>query len=493
MAVLDRTGEWRCFGWPRSIGRLTGVATLALLAAITPSQAQGVTFTDDIYPGSVMDGPNWNGSFVIVGNSAPGAVNVDGSGQVVINGLTYLGFDPNVTGTVTVTGYGSSWDNYSSFTVGNYGTGILNVENGGRTFSGLSYLGYQSGSTGTAMVTGAGSWLSGELHVGYWGTAILNIEDSGHVVAWSSADLGYQSDGTGTATVKGAGSSWEILGALHIGEQGIGVLNVEDAGYASSYDGYLGFASGSTGTATVTGAGSSWTTSSLTVGNGGTGTLTIADGGLVSVGGARQVDVGLLSGSIGTINVGAAAGDAAAAAGTLDAGTLDFGDGTGTLVFNHTGMPDGSALRFDPGISGVGAIEHLAGTTILTGDGSGFGGTTTVSGGTLIVGSAGTGSLGGMIDVLSGATLGGTGALGTTTIAAGGTHTPGNSIGTQTINGNYINHGTLVVEANPSSADKLVVNGAVDIAGANLNLLLTPTSVADWDIAHNPFSYTIIA
>ncbi len=129
-----------------------------------------------------------------------------------------------------------------------------------------------------------------------------------------------------------------------------------------------------------------------------------------------------------------------------------------------------------------------ASTWTLTGDGTGFAGTTTVSGGKLVV----NGSLGGAIQIASGGKLGGTGTLGTAvstvTIAAGGVHAPGNSIGTQIIAGNYVNHGTLSVEAEPTGADKLVVTGAVDITGATLELLLSPATASSWNIFNGPFT-----
>ena len=84
---------------------------------------------------------------------------------------------------------------------------------------------------------------------------------------------------------------------------------------------------------TVTGAGSTWSNSSgVNVGNLGTGTLTIADGGIV----AGPVTIATNAGAIGTLNIGAGAGDPAAAPGTLTAPSVAFGAGTGTLNFNHT-------------------------------------------------------------------------------------------------------------------------------------------------------------
>src|SRR6185437_12699237 len=75
-------------------------------------------------------------------------------------------------------------------------------------------------------------------------------------------------------------------------------------------------------------------------------------------------------------------------------------------------------------ISGAGNVQQIgSGTIDLTGDSSAFSGTATVSNGTLSV----DGSLGG--------TVAGTGSVGTTTIASGGTIAPGHSPGTLHVNG----------------------------------------------------------
>src|SRR5690606_21861106 len=73
-------------------------------------------------------------------------------------------------------------------------------------------------------------------------------------------------------------------------------------------------------------------------------------------------------------------------------------------------------------------------------------------------------------------------------IAAGGVHTPGGSVGTQYIDGNYTNAGTLRVEGTPSSSDMLVVSGAVNVSGATLDLVLSPATPTSWDIINGPFT-----
>ena len=105
-----------------------------------------------------------------------------------------------------------------------------------------------------------------------------------------------------------------------------------------------------------------------------------------------------------------------------------MGKVVGSIVFNHTD----SNYTFAPAMSGAGDIDFYAGKTILTGDSSGFTGTTDVNGGTLLVNNA----LGSNLTVHGGGTLGGVGSVSGVTLASGATITPGNSIGTLTVNGN---------------------------------------------------------
>ena len=148
---------------------------------------------------------------------------------------------------------------------------------------------------------------------------------------------------------------------------------------------------------TVTGAGSTWSNSSgVNIGNLGTGTLTIADGGIVN----GPVAIATNAGAIGTLNIGAGAGNPAAAPGTLTAPSVAFGAGTGTINFNHTSAD----YVFAPAISGNGTVNVLAGTTTLTGANS-YSGATNVNAGTLRAGALNTFSPNSPVTVASGGTL----------------------------------------------------------------------------------------
>ncbi|MBT2766685.1 autotransporter domain-containing protein [Stenotrophomonas sp. ISL-67] len=190
--------------------------------------------------------------------------------------------------------------------------------------------------------------------------------------------------GTGSLTKTGSGTL-TLTGSNDYGKANVsgGTLAIQSGGTVSSTG--TGIIDGAVDTqVTVDGVGSTWTSSGqLGVGVSRTGTLTVQHGGKVSAtNGSGLVDVALNATAAGAVNIGAAVGETALAAGTLEAGELRFGAGTGSLNFNHTDP----AYIFDTRITGAGAVNQAAGTTLLTRANSYTGGTT-VSGGTLVISS----------------------------------------------------------------------------------------------------------
>ena len=161
------------------------------------------------------------------------------------------------------------------------------------------------------------------------------------------------------------------------------------------------------------------------------------------------------------------------------------GDITLIAASSRLSLTNTEAGVFAGVLSGVGRVSlDGSGTVLLTGDSSGFSGLTTLNAGKLLVGAPdGTGRLGGSLDVRSGATLGGSGVIGSgsgshISIATGGVLSPGNSIGTLTINGDltFASGARFEVEVNPLGVDSDLVRvtgaatlngGAVAHIGAN--------------------------
>ena len=179
-------------------------------------------------------------------------------------------------------------------------------------------------------VSGAGSrWTNvGTLVVGGLGAGTLTIQNGGVVNSGGGGSIGLL--GSGAVTVTGPGSTWNNSpvspGGLNIGSFGTGSLTITNGGTVNNNTAFaanIGQGAGSLGTVRVAGAGSTWNNSSgVNIGNLGTGTLTIAEGGIVT---APTVVIATNAGSIGTLNIGAGA-----APGTLNAPSVAFGAGTGT-------------------------------------------------------------------------------------------------------------------------------------------------------------------
>jgi autotransporter-associated beta strand protein len=186
----------------------------------------------------------------------------------------------------------------------------------------------------------------------------------------------------------------------------------------------------------------------------GTGTLTIAGaatytGGTTIFGGALQLGNGGTSGSIlGNV---AFCSDAS--------NPLCHPSTSKKLVFNRS-----DTYTFDGAISGPGQVEQSgSGKTILTAVNT-YSGPTFVNAGTLSV----NGSIASSpVSVNFGGTLGGNGTVGPTMILPGGVLSPGNSVGTLTVNGNLVFTAAslYMVEAQGSTADRTNATGTATLAG----------------------------
>jgi fibronectin-binding autotransporter adhesin len=191
--------------------------------------------------------------------------------------------------------------------------------------------------------------------------------------------------------------------------------------------------------------------------------------------GGTEIRAGVLSVSRDT-NLGAAAAGLNLNGGTL-ATTASFTTGR-TITLTQAGVVD-VAGNTQLGLSGTiagsaGLVKTGLGQLRITGDGSAFTGHTQVQAGMLTVGAGGAGRLGGTLTVADGATLQGTGTVGSTTLHSGSTIAPGNSIGTLTVAGDLglLPGSVYRVEADPASAasDRIAVAGTATLAGSVVHI-----------------------
>ncbi|CAE6864254.1 hypothetical protein R69746_07987 [Paraburkholderia aspalathi] len=180
------------------------------------------------------------------------------------------------------------------------------------------------------------------LWVGNYGTGVLTISNGAKVSGQQYNYIAVNRGTNGTVTVDGAGSELTSSDNTIAGYGGTGTLTISNGGKVNAGGGGLGAYSYATGTATVDGAGSEWNNSgTMAVGNGGVGTLTISNGGKVTNSGGA---IGVAAGSVGTVTVTGTAstwansgsltvGDAGKGSLTIaNGGTVSAGGGTGTVT-----------------------------------------------------------------------------------------------------------------------------------------------------------------
>jgi fibronectin-binding autotransporter adhesin len=277
-----------------------------------------------------------------------------------------------------------------------------------------------TGGSASFIKQGAGTLvLTGDSSANYVGRTWVNegtlrIEAGGKLGNTVNAGQAYISNGA-TAIVTGPGSSWETAVQMRVGELGSGTLRIEAGGTVRSGSGAgtVGIVgAGGDSSVTITGSGSQWVGNGtqLYVGHSNAGSLTLSDGGKFELTGASSIlQVGGSAG--GTINIGAAEGSAAAAAGDLVVDTVSLNTSASKVVFNHTTLGYG----FSAAITGAGSVRQIAGTTVLSGNND-YSGATQVLGGQLVAGGLGAFSANSDYAVASGAVLvvgGGSGTVAT--------------------------------------------------------------------------------
>ncbi|OKH89423.1 autotransporter domain-containing protein [Thalassospira sp. TSL5-1] len=440
----------------------------------------------------------------------------------ITTGIT-IAQDKNTTGKISVSGSGTLVDLADgALYVGSKGDGTLDISDGAVFEAGLRVeVGSAVGSSGRLNISGSGSTLKMTndgtafgtdyyLSIGTYGSdGITSVTNGGKIADAQKIIAGFVEGSAGTLIIDGADSSATSTIYTMIGYKGSGQATLSNGGKLTVSDStrgvYIGYDTGSSGV----------------------------------------LNIGAAEGS-----------DPAASAGIVDASNVIFGNGTGSLVFKHTtenydftsNISGAGAIKILAGDTTLsGNNNNFTGSTTLSGgtlsvaSAANLGaGSLVLDGGTLAsTGSftraqdvtlnanknstintagdtaltlsgivSGTGSLtktgtgqlfltgnntySGNTTVNQGS-FGGTGTLGALSVLSGAIHAPGNnSIGTQTINGNYtLNSGsTLKIEVNDTgNMDKVVVqnNGTVALGGATLSIV-----GLQGNFAQNDYSQIII-
>ncbi|MDL2286857.1 hypothetical protein LJC24_05450, partial [Desulfococcaceae bacterium OttesenSCG-928-F15] len=412
---------------------LTAGGKVTSAKSITIGSANGSSGTITVDGnGSELKG----GDYLYVGNEGTGVLKLTNGGTASSASTIFIGNNAAGDGTVTVSGIGSelkSTGSSSTFQIGYYGKGTLELADGGKVSSLNSFfIGNFSGSSGTVKV-GAGSILentAGGIHVGYAGTGVLNLTGGGNAISAGSIEIGSGNGSSGTVTVSGIGSLLENkTGRLDVGKAGMGELHLTGGGKAISKS-YISIGDGanSNGIVTVDGDGSELNSSELHISARGTGRLELTAGGKASSSG--DISIGSYSGSSGTVTVDGAGSELKSSrqlsVGNGGTGKLELTDGgkanSTSNIFIGSANGSYGILTVDGadtelkstsgalyiGANGTGRLELADGgkassaSNILIGHANGSYGTVTISGpdsilestgGYLYVGNEGTGKL----------------------------------------------------------------------------------------------------
>jgi T5SS/PEP-CTERM-associated repeat protein len=306
---------------------------------------------------------------IVGGASQANSMTISAGAQVSDTATASIGYNSGSSGTVVVDGASSSWTSGGSLYVGQSGTGALQITGGAQVNAAVSTLGDSDGSYGTVTVDGDGSkWTAGRLTVGTFGSATVYLSHGAALVSTSGTSLGSSGFSVATVVVDGAGTTWSNDGGLSIAN---GTLSVTGGASVSSTGGggSIGVGALSIASATVDGAGSTWTISGgVNLGSSiGTGTLTVRNGGLVSVGSPLAIAArGTLQGD-GTISGTVTNGGLVAPGATIGALTINGNytqTAAGTLAIELAGPASFDRLL----VSGSAALDG----TIAVALGGGF-------------------------------------------------------------------------------------------------------------------------
>src|SRR3989441_14347 len=528
IAIAADAGLGAAPGAPTA-GKLTfGGGTLRTTASFTLAANRGIALTG---AGTISTDP---GTTLTYGGIAAGAgaLTKAGTGTLILSGAnTYTGATSVSAGTlqlgatntvpsgsaVTVSG-GATFDLHGfSDAIGSLAgagtgtsgaagavTGAAGGNNTSTTFSGVIQNGSGPGAraqtgTGTPTLSGANTY-TGATTVSAGVLDVRNNSGLGTTAGATTVASGaaLQVDGTGLSiaeplTLNGTGvANGGALRNLANGNTWSGAITLGAGGARINSDaGTLmvsGAISGATQPLTVGGAGNTTIsgvigTTSGTLTKNGTGTLILS---------AANTYTGATTVSAGALRLGAANAVGSGSAVTVAAGaTFDlngFSDaigslaGAGTVTSGAAGAVTLTAGGNNSSTTFPGVVQDGTGTEARTKAGTGtlilsganpYTGSTTVSGGTLLV----NGSQGSSPVSLNGGTLGGTGTVGViTSTASGGTVSPGQG-GPGILNSGNVNWSSgspaFVVQLNGTTPgtgyDQLNVTGTVILGGATLS------------------------
>lgn len=331
-----------------------------------------------------------------LGYDGHGEMNISNEGLVVSNGGSSLGYGETGVGKVSIT-TGGMWEvNKNVYTtIGVAGVGNLNISDGGKFVSqNITFLGDKASGIGTLnLMDATSSFDTVGINVGNFGSGIVNVSNGATLNSTGYGFIGGNASGKGIVNIS-TDSLWNLKTSstnaqlLQVGVLGAGELNITTGGIVKARDTQIALNDKSKGDVRVDGQNSLLEAFNMNVGTTGTGTLTLTNNGTLNVEGG-EVYLGVFEPAVGTLNIGAAHGEAAVDAGFITNATkVEFGSGEGVFVFNHTNNSDAGyqVYMLITGDDKDGKVIHDAGHTVFNA-GNTYSGKTLVNDGLLTIAS----------------------------------------------------------------------------------------------------------
>lgn len=484
-----------------NLGNLLGGNNTALrggTAGITTASIGALNESSN-YGGRVLNGfGSSNGGTPPTGTVRHLAVTKVGTGTLTLSGdNNYSGATTVNAGTLRAGSTSAFGDSASNITVNSNATLDLNgfTQEAGKSFvlAGGSLV--NNGSSAVTIGNGASAHVNDN--------ASGSIYGPGTITGTPSTTGSWSIDGgtTPTVTLTGGGGS----GATAIAKMQLGWLRTPNGTYGTQGSGYtkapklifsapddpngrqiVAYAQINPATGVVSGIqivdpGFGYTkVPTLTIDNTGTGGSGFAPVFAMQVNEIKITNAGTGYTSAPTVafsNLGTLynPGSAGSSAGVAPVGT----GGWGQVTVNSTSNIGGSGnINVTAAISGAGGLNKIGSGTVTFSGTNTYDGATDIQAGKLLVNGSNNGT--GAVTVQSGAILGGSGSIaGAVTANAGGTVSPGNSIGTLTVASATIN-GTLLSEYDATGS------GSADVLAVSGLLTLGASSVLDLDALAGP-------
>jgi T5SS/PEP-CTERM-associated repeat protein len=244
-----------------------------------------------------------------------GVLTVNGGHLVTTNTAAKIGRNSPASGSLFLTG-GATMTNQADLRVGSRGVGYFQLDAGCTATSLTGFVGKDSTASGEALIRG--TWtVQNSLIIGNDGSGTMTIDSGGDVFVGTSTNVGDNDFSDGSLTIDGAGSTLTTTAATTIGNLGTGSLTVSNGAQLTTAQ----FKIADDAAASVLVDGGTIVDSIGTgVGNRAAGTLTLANGGMVQSPLVTVVTLGTMNGS-GTID-----------SSVISDGQINPGNGTGTMT-----------------------------------------------------------------------------------------------------------------------------------------------------------------